>query len=725
MTYPSPRSLGGGAAAYHERAGRVPNPQGPPPPLPNGIPFRARDYRAGLATDSADGPTAPSRVLRGGCYLARYTPLQVSPTQPGAIYYLGTLRVQQVDVSVTISGDLYLRRVASSLQSATPEPDPGNGIPIFPRGDYRYYLRATQVSADPQSNQRFKLGLEMFRFNHATATWANEGALNADLSWTTSPPGYPSDADYLTGELKSEAGAVTGTLTLGWVSSYLRRATFEIDSVADGVIPSDNGNGIGFKDVFDPLGWDLRVIVSDPNVPQASGPSWSDAEMHEAMLKWRDRRDMLLDVDWRYHLLCVNLIDETERGIMYDHTATDANRTPREGIGIACDWVYPNSAEWGELQGRRFGDDKPTYFRTAIHEFGHALGLYHNASDNGFMNTTDVIARRANPQRPFPQNIRWAFNPDDEKRLRHMPDLWVRPGGIQFGEDYSVAPIAADDAIAAPDGLRLAVTAVSDVLPLGAPARIDFTMTNESAMPVRAPENLSMRGGAVRGKVIDPSGTVRTFQPLVQCVESQPLAPLAPGQSISHSATLLRGPQGALFSAAGLYRIVLEVSWDDMTSRYGLLATTDLVVTAAVDMTHGQAIHDVLANPDTLVAVAASAPAGEGAAAIRQASKDAVLGPHYVWLDAKQACRSTDPNKARDALLALDCSNVVLSSTERKKAKQWLDQLTSSGQVSTKPPASRARDTGRRAARTKSAEAPAAPAVLDLTALVAKVRQKL
>ena len=352
MTFPSPRSLGGGAAAYHERSGRIPNPQGPPPPLPNGIPFRARDYRAGLTTDSADGPTAPLRVLRGGCYLARYTPLQMSPTQPGAIYYLGTLRVQQIGATVTISGDLYLRRVAPPSQPSSLEPDPGDGIPIFPRGDYRYYLRATHVTEAPQSNQSFALGLEMFRFNHATATWANEGALTAELSWTTNPPGYPSDGDYLTGEMKNDAGSVTGTLTLGWVSKHLRRATLEIDNVPDGVVPRDNGHGVGFKEVFEPLGWDLRVIVSNQNVPEATGPSWSDAEMHAAMLEWRDRRDTLLDLDWRYHLLCVRLIDETERGIMYDHGATDSNNTPREGVGIACDWDVHGRRVLGRPAGK-------------------------------------------------------------------------------------------------------------------------------------------------------------------------------------------------------------------------------------------------------------------------------------------------------------------------------------------------------------------------------------
>src|SRR5688572_31329502 len=131
MTAPSPRSLAGGAAAYHTHAGRLPNPQGPPPQLPIGLPFLARDYRAGLGDESDSGPSTPTRVLRGGCYYVRYTPLQASPTAPGAIYYLGSLRVHRAGATVTISGDLYLRHVSPApLPDAAGEPDPAEGIPV-------------------------------------------------------------------------------------------------------------------------------------------------------------------------------------------------------------------------------------------------------------------------------------------------------------------------------------------------------------------------------------------------------------------------------------------------------------------------------------------------------------------------------------------------------------------------------------------------------------------
>ena len=680
MTAPSPRSLAGGAAAYSVDAGRVPNPQGPPPPLPDGLPFLARDYRAGLGDTSDSGPLTPTRTLRSGCYFVRYTPLQASPTRPGAIHYLGTLRVQRVGVTLTVSGDLYLRHVSTGPPAdAAGEPDPADGIPVFPRADYRYYVRATRVSDSPGAQESFTLTVELFRFNAAITAWSNEGVSTVQLSWTTAPPGYPSGADYLTGDVENAAGSVTGTLSLGWVSPFLRRSTLEVDRVQAGVVPRTNGSdGYGWKQVFEPVGWDLTVIESDDTVAEPSGESWGDAEMHAAMLRYRERREALLDLEWRYHLLCLRRLDETERGIMYDSAAVDVNSTAREGVGIACDWVYEqDEPSWGDLRGTRFGDDLPTYFRTAVHELGHAMGLYHNASDNGFMNTTDVIARRAHAGRPFPQNIRWAFHPDDEKRLRHMPDVWVRPGGIQFGEDYSVAPIAADDLVERPRGLRLEVRPVEELLPLGAPARVDFTLVNESTAPVLVPASLSLRGGAVRGKVIDPAGTVRTFLPLVPCVDRQPLRLLEPGEQVAHSATVTHGPQGALFPSAGLHRVVVEVQWDDGGSPRGLSGSATLLVTAAASAEQERAAYGILSTPDTMLAIAATVDVGGGFAAIEQAASDPTLGPHYAWLDAKRTLRNgaTTDEPYRRALERLADGDVVVSSAERRRAVEVLDRV--------------------------------------------------
>jgi hypothetical protein len=64
---------------------------------------------------------------------------------------------------------------------------------------------------------------------------------------------------------------------------------------------------------------------------------------------------------------------------------------------------------------------------------GHAMGLGHNDAGFHIMRPTDGIAQGASADKPFPANIEWSFEPNDEHRLRHWPDIAVRPGGAALG----------------------------------------------------------------------------------------------------------------------------------------------------------------------------------------------------------------------------------------------------------------------------------------------------
>ena len=116
----------------------------------------------------------------------------------------------------------------------------------------------------------------------------DEGPFTAVMTWTAAPPGYPSSSNYLAGTVRNSTGIRVGELTMGWISKYLRKATLEIDRVAASEAPIDNGAGIDYRDVYNAIGWDVTIDVSDSNVTEASGESWSDAEMHAAMLARRD-----------------------------------------------------------------------------------------------------------------------------------------------------------------------------------------------------------------------------------------------------------------------------------------------------------------------------------------------------------------------------------------------------------------------------------------------------
>jgi len=424
------------------------------PPLPDPIEVPASPSPLPCGEPSPMAPPDPvslSRRLRSGCYLIEYA-LTAHPR----IRYDGTLRVESNESGRTASGDLYQRSTIVVPQplpkrpavSLGPGPDPAAGIPIFPRDRYRYYLRVTQIR---EAGSGVTLVFEMHRFDLAAPSWTDEGAFTALMAWTPAPQSYPSTSDFLTGDVKNAANTVVGKLTLGWLTRHLRKATIEIDRVAASEAPLDNGAGLDWKGVGNAITWDLTVDVSDTNVVEPSGEFWSDAELHAVLLARREATN--LDTEWHYHVLAVRRLKANNRGIMYDRGSVDGNNVPREGCALASHWVFdpepgasPNQPDWGLVKGVRMGQATGPYFRTAVHEMGHCMGLWaHNPIDNGFMNDSPAIAASATPTNPFPHNIQWRFAPDDAKRLRHMPDVHVRPGGTPHGWMYSQMPLSPTD----------------------------------------------------------------------------------------------------------------------------------------------------------------------------------------------------------------------------------------------------------------------------------------
>lgn len=414
-----------------------------PDPLPVGEAHKASDPRDTLFPPPVTFPPQfpfpfRIRVVRQGAWLVNYVPSNTTN-----VAYDGTIRVEShgTGATRTASGDLYQRPVfiIPTLPFPFPgspprsimlnAPDPSKGIPIQSRGRYRYYLRVTEILESFTLGNSFVLGLQMWKYTAAadnTATWTNDGDYTATMKWMTPPTnsGYPSASDYLEGDLL-KAGAVVGRLKMGWISESYRKATLEIDTVNGADRPLDSGAGQSWETVCKALGYDVTLDLSDTNVSEPSGDGWTDAEAHAAMVAHRDESN--LDVEWRYHMLAVKNLDSTPRGIMYDWSATDSNKVPREGVAIASKYIFESAPDpargipdWGAVKGKQFSTVKAAYFRAAVHEMGHVFGISrHNTVNTGFMNTTDAIARAAlsTPATPFPDNILWDYA-DDDSTLR-------------------------------------------------------------------------------------------------------------------------------------------------------------------------------------------------------------------------------------------------------------------------------------------------------------------
>lgn len=655
-------------------------------------------YDGTLRVEMRDGDP----VISGDLYIHPWTPWQVpapTPTPPGVLPHTpgtggavaggavaggaisgGAVSSSSGSSSALTSGGVTPPGVppptnggpAAPPAGTRVEPDPSAGIPIFPIANYRHYLRGVRVVPTPEPLTRLVLVLDIHRWMPESRAWHADGLFSADLRWTPAPIGFPGTGDHLEGVLRDSAGTPVGDLSLGWVSPSLRAAVLEIDGVAAAESPDDNGAGLDWRAAMAEVGWDLKVVVSDRGVPEPNQTgAWSNTELHRELLVWRDEADH--NRSWRYHLFCVRRLTATDRGIMYDAFAGDSNNIPREGAAIASHWMVPDTPKWGHARGRRVGEASAVYFRTAVHEIGHAMGLFHNTVDNGFMNTTDVIAASANSAQPFPDNVRWAFAPDDAHRLRHMPDISVRPGGVPFGQAYSSVPIVAADRMGDVPGMVLGVASLLDSVPLGAPVRIDLEMVNTCDVPREGPSTLSLKSGHVSGRVIDPSGAVRTFRPLVLCLEELPGARrYEPGESLVHSMTLLRGAQGALFPASGQYRVEVEVAWEIDGAEVMTRGQTNVMITPAENDAHAEAAKRILNTPDALLSLVLGGDyLPDGVAAIRICANDPVLGPHYAIVEAKRLAMDPDAplHDIKTAMDLLD-EQAVLSGSELKNAAE-------------------------------------------------------
>lgn len=320
--------------------------------------------------------------------------------------HVGTLRVDSRSGGPVASADLY--GLPSERNEALGSVPPrGDGIPL---SDCR--LPALSADHDDRSvaGGGFTIEFEAHRFIASSfktldggnsAQWMFEGAFRATMKPVKAPPGYAKPEFFFVGEVARVAtdldNSPIGRLQIGWVSETLRRGVVEIDRVMDADVPADNGAGLTWQSVFATVGWRMRAAVSDGGVFKTGNGVWNAADVERARRKHRDSAD--LDTEWRYYLLVASEISApgSKFGLM--------NHDAREALYITSQFVFPDTeAKWGTLRGKRF-DKTEAFFRTAVHELGHAMGLGHNAGDTHFMNTTESIASAAPDDGSFPANV--------------------------------------------------------------------------------------------------------------------------------------------------------------------------------------------------------------------------------------------------------------------------------------------------------------------------------
>lgn len=426
----------------------------------------------------------------------------------------------------------------------------------FPRNAYRYYLRlhdAKEVS---------KKGFFVFTtesYDGPTKGWEKRQSISLEISAEPKLSAQvPTSANVTNGQ-----GTSIGTLFLVRVTTrILRHADVRVHYYDQTKAPVDECQ---WKKSLRRAQWSVAVKSVGPapnnnnDKLDKGGENWSHHALKTFHKENIEPNSAPEEDAWLYNVLVVNKIrlatGAEPLGFMYDLDRQQKD-LPRQGAAVAAE---------RQINDKCLYEHELLFNTVALHELGHMQGLYHNPLD-GLMRipieraTPGVLASLGSllDQGKFPKHERQDLN-----RLRHLPDLWVRPGGVPFGYRYRESALEVQDLVPHTEGLVL------DVEPFvarmgGRPHELVLRLENRSSQCLLCPSHRQAQPEYGRlGIYLDtPSGKEEEIWPLRYPRQLPPEASstLWPGESIEYRIPWQR-PDFPLLPDAGLYRVSAHLVW--------------------------------------------------------------------------------------------------------------------------------------------------------------------
>ena len=586
--------------------------------------------------------------LPSGCYRITFQP------KSGFTTFNGTMRVDDHGGTITISGDLYRYfNFPFPFPPIVKGPDHvewsrpitffpiAYGIPVYPRNRYFSYLRVTSIQRPPiltVGTCRLTLTAQEYVYTQPPAGSFNgtfpaaPGSRTVTIVLEAKPAPSGFSGSYFAGTL-SENGVVQGTFTMGWVSSYFRKATLEIDTLTGSVAPQAVA-GETFKTVFGTAGWDLNVVYDQVNVPVPAGVTatacWSDGNLHNLMSAIRNPATNL-DAEWHMHLLVVPAAMNCGRGVMYDQIGV-----PREGVASFSDDGYPTgqSANFGTAANQLQRNVPRAFLRSASHEVAHGFNQIHQeqegGADNSIMTTTpsvaDVLGGPATGDPGvFPDQINLGFNEHVRHHLVHFPDITVRPGGMTFGSGHSSTVPEADRYFFEPSELEIDLDVKESHIELGEPLELAWVVKNVSGTTLPVPTDIGVEAQHATVTVTDPRGRRRAVPSFVIRTDHVSIGPLEADANLAAETRVFWSSLGFAFPEPGKYAIEVRIAWAYGGAPLGVKTTTDVFVNFPQTEADNRAAAELL-HPEVGMYVALGGGAPHLTDAVERIQRVATLG---------------------------------------------------------------------------------------------------
>ena len=606
--------------------GYIPHPD--PLPDPTSLPY--------LAPESDIIPDFPDRIekyerfpgeaystimpainLKQGCYRISFT-----PNSPSLSTYSGTMRVDKTDNTTTISGDLYSFPLfileafpfsAKSIATAYPpilEILPRFckklEIPVYPRNNYYSYLQVTsfRIFKFPEfSRKLFRFGFQLayprleliideWVYNKPAAGSFN-GSFNNTATRTIEIKLYPKNppngysGSYFEGSLY-ENGVNKGTFKMGWVSTFFRKATLEIDTLVGSVAPQPvpSATGVGnedFRTIYEDVGWDLKVLYNDTDLPVPAGldptTRWTRAEYQDFMAN-NISSTTDLDKEWRLYLFVMPASMGFGRGWMFDRI-----NVHREGVVTFSDDGYQGT-EYDTANGQTQRNVPRAYLRSAAHETGHGFAQIHQSSeaggsDNSIMTTTpDVADELQAAGQTFPDDIQLGFNDHVKHHLIHSPDPVVRPGAMDAYTGHDIFAPESDDPryFFSERELELKINIENKKrLKLGEPLPIELELVNNSNETKIVPDNISLEYQFTHIQIVDPDGNSKPMPPFL-IYDSGSLKKIKPSEKLTTEMVIFWGSRGFAFEKPGKHNVQVRILWVHDCILFGVKSNIEIWV---------------------------------------------------------------------------------------------------------------------------------------------------